>query len=70
MKKKMIVLLLACVSLLSLTACGNTEPPLDAEDMSAVSDPIGPADSGTEAPPDAGDGNVLTPISPGRTIPW
>lgn len=59
MKKKIIAPLLVCVSLLSLTACGNTEPPLDAEDMPAVSDPIGSADSGTEAPPDTGSGNVL-----------
>ena len=59
MKKKMIALLLACVSLLSLTACGNTEPPMDAEDTPAVSDPTGSAASGTDTSPDAGDGNVL-----------
>lgn len=59
MKKKIMALLLVCVFLLSLTACGKTEPPSDLEDTPAVSDPIGSAASNTEAPPDAGSGNVL-----------
>lgn len=59
MKKKIMALLLVCIFLLSLTACGKTEPPSDSEDTPVVSDPIGSAASDTEAPPDAGSGNVL-----------